>query len=66
MPAAANLGRYRFGILPERKKLQTRSGALQYVVSGRGAPTIVLLNGAGVMLEGWRALYPVRASRRAV
>jgi pimeloyl-ACP methyl ester carboxylesterase len=45
-------------LLPERKKLQTRAGALEYIVSGKGAATIVLLNGAGVTLEGWRALYP--------
>ena len=37
---------------------ETRSGALEYVVSGAGQPTIVLLNGAGVTLEGWRTLYP--------
>ena len=46
------------GVLPARKKLQTRAGALEYVVSGSGSPTIVLLNGAGVTLEGWRGLYP--------
>lgn len=46
------------GVLPARKKLQTRAGALEYVVSGAGSPTIVLLNGAGVTLEGWRALFP--------
>ena len=44
--------------MPAAKKLQTRAGALEYVVSGSGSPTIVLLNGAGVTLEGWRALYP--------
>jgi pimeloyl-ACP methyl ester carboxylesterase len=44
--------------LPPRKKLQTRAGALEYVLSGAGSPTIVLLNGAGVTLEGWRGLYP--------
>ena len=49
---------FRLGLLPPRQKLQTRSGALEYVVSGSGQPTIVLLNGAGVTLEGWRALYP--------
>jgi pimeloyl-ACP methyl ester carboxylesterase len=43
--------------LPEPKKLQTRAGALEYIVSGSG-PSIVLLNGAGVALEGWRELYP--------
>jgi pimeloyl-ACP methyl ester carboxylesterase len=49
---------FRLGILPDRQKLQTRAGALEYVVSGAGPATIVLLNGAGVTLEGWRALYP--------
>lgn len=56
MPAAT--APVRPGLLPERKKLQTRSGALEYMVSGAGAPPIVLLNGAGVTLDGWRALYP--------
>jgi len=49
---------FRLGELPPRQRLQTRAGTLEYVVSGNGAPTIVLLNGAGVTLEGWRALYP--------
>jgi pimeloyl-ACP methyl ester carboxylesterase len=44
--------------LPARTRLQTRAGALEYVVSGQGPPSIVLLNGAGVTLEGWRGLYP--------
>ncbi len=46
------------GELPTPEKLQTRAGALEYVLSGSGAVNIVLLNGAGVTLEGWRALYP--------
>ncbi len=58
MPATATAGAFRRGLLPERKKIQTRSGALEFVLSGSGQPTIVLLNGAGVTLEGWRALYP--------
>jgi pimeloyl-ACP methyl ester carboxylesterase len=49
---------FRLGALPARHRLQTRSGALEYVVSGQGPATIVLLNGAGVTLEGWRAFYP--------
>lgn len=49
---------FRLGNLPDRKKLQTRAGTLEYVVSGTGPCTLVLLNGAGVTLEGWRALYP--------
>lgn len=44
--------------LPPIQALQTRSGRLSYIVSGRGAPTILLFNGAGVSLEGWRPLYP--------
>jgi len=39
-------------------KLQTRCGTLEYVVSGAGSPAVVLFNGAGVTLGGWRALYP--------
>jgi pimeloyl-ACP methyl ester carboxylesterase len=38
--------------------LQTRSGRLGYTVSGQGRPAILLFNGAGVGLEGWRRLYP--------
>ncbi|MBI2771209.1 MAG: alpha/beta fold hydrolase [Burkholderiales bacterium] len=44
--------------MPPKQKAQTRSGALEYCVSGEGGPTLVLLNGAGVQLEGWRPLYP--------
>jgi pimeloyl-ACP methyl ester carboxylesterase len=46
------------GRLPRRQKLQTRAGVLEAVVSGTGVPTLLLVNGAGVTLEGWRALYP--------
>jgi len=31
---------------------------LRWVVSGRGRPTIVLINGAGLPLESWHALHP--------
>jgi pimeloyl-ACP methyl ester carboxylesterase len=56
MDAAAKA--FRLGALPAGQKLQTSSGALEYIVSGSGQPTIVLLNGAGMTLDGWRALYP--------
>lgn len=46
------------GDMPEPQRLQTRCGALEYVVSGAGEPGIVLFNGAGAALAGWRALYP--------
>jgi pimeloyl-ACP methyl ester carboxylesterase len=44
--------------LSPTQKLQTRAGLLEYRLSGAGPATIVLLNGAGVPLEGWQALYP--------
>lgn len=31
---------------------------MSYILSGRGTPAILLFNGAGVSLEGWRPLYP--------
>ncbi|MES2938643.1 MAG: alpha/beta hydrolase [Pseudomonadota bacterium] len=46
------------GGLPPVRVLRTRAGRLACVVSGRGAPPIVLIAGAGVALEGWRRLYP--------
>jgi pimeloyl-ACP methyl ester carboxylesterase len=48
---------FRLGELPRASKLQTRCGALEYVLSGEGPP-LVLFNGAGMTLGGWRALYP--------
>lgn len=49
---------FRLGELPPVARLQTRCGALEYVISGEGEPAVVLFNGAGVALDGWRALYP--------
>ena len=46
------------GRLPAKQTAQTRNGPLRYIVSGQGAPTIVLFNGAGITLQGWRHLYP--------
>lgn len=48
----------RLGALPPIQVLQTRSGRLGYMLSGRGAPTLLLFSGAGVGLQGWRPLYP--------
>ncbi len=48
----------RLGALPPIQALQTRAGRLSYILSGQGPATFVLFNGAGVTLEGWRALYP--------
>jgi pimeloyl-ACP methyl ester carboxylesterase len=49
---------FRLGELPPVERLQTRCGALEYVASGQGEPAVVLFSGAGVALDGWRALYP--------
>lgn len=55
-------GDRRRGALPPLRTCTTRQGRLAYVLSGAaagaGSPTILLFNGAGVALEGWRALYP--------
>jgi pimeloyl-ACP methyl ester carboxylesterase len=48
----------RIGKLPPVLALQTRRGRLSYMLSGRGAPAIVLFSGAGVSLQGWESLYP--------
>lgn len=48
----------RIGVLPPILALQTRSGRLTYMVSGAGAPAILLFSGAGVSLQGWGPLYP--------
>jgi pimeloyl-ACP methyl ester carboxylesterase len=44
--------------LPQRRKLQTRAGLLEYTLSGTGDASLVLMNGAGLTLAGWQALYP--------
>jgi len=46
------------GPLPRKRKHATSAGTLEYVLSSEGSPTLVLLNGAGVTLEGWGRLYP--------
>ena len=44
--------------LPRKRRQATAAGTLEYVLSGEGSPTLVLFNGAGVTLQGWRRLYP--------
>lgn len=46
------------GALPPTDSITTRKGELEYTLSGDGPATIVLLNGAGMTLDGWSALYP--------
>jgi pimeloyl-ACP methyl ester carboxylesterase len=44
--------------LPGIRALQARSGRVSYILSGHGAPHIVLFSGAGMSLQGWEPLYP--------
>lgn len=46
------------GRLPHRRTWRTPAGDIEYVLAGRGSPALVLFNGAGVTLEGWRRLFP--------
>lgn len=44
--------------MPPTGTIATRKGELEYALAGDGPATIVLLNGAGMTLEAWSALYP--------
>ena len=44
--------------LPALHALPTRNGRLSFILSGHGAPRIVLFSGAGMSLQGWEPLYP--------
>jgi pimeloyl-ACP methyl ester carboxylesterase len=44
--------------LPRKQRLQVRARTIEYVLSGHGAPALLLFSGAGVTLEGWSRLYP--------
>ena len=46
------------GHLPPIQALQTRRGRASFVLSGHGAPAILLFSGAGVSLQAWEPLYP--------
>jgi pimeloyl-ACP methyl ester carboxylesterase len=44
--------------LPAKQLVQIGNRQLEYMLSGTGQPTIVLLNGSGGAVEGWHKLYP--------
>jgi pimeloyl-ACP methyl ester carboxylesterase len=46
------------GKLPASRLYPARSGALEALIAGKGEPSILLFNGAGVTLQGWRGLFP--------
>ncbi len=43
--------------IPPKQKVQIQGVALEYVMSGSGAPPIILVNGAGAPIEGWHRIY---------
>lgn len=43
--------------IPHKQKAQIKGAALEYVMSGSGAPAIALVNGAGGPIEGWHRVY---------
>jgi len=43
--------------LPPTQTAQINGRALEYITSGSGSPTIVLINGAGGPLAGWHRVY---------
>lgn len=44
--------------LPQVREAVIDGQKISYTVAGKGAPAIVLINGAGGPLEGWYKLYP--------
>jgi pimeloyl-ACP methyl ester carboxylesterase len=43
--------------LPAKQKLDVNGATLQYIQSGTGSPTIVLVNGSGGPVEGWLKVH---------
>jgi pimeloyl-ACP methyl ester carboxylesterase len=43
--------------IPPRKTITLGGATLEYVVSGTGSPTLVLINGAGVPIDGWSRIF---------
>ncbi len=44
--------------LPSSKRVAVSGQVLRFSLSGKGRPTIVMINGSGGPLEGWHKLYP--------
>lgn len=44
--------------IPAKQQLKLNGTVLEYVKSGSGTPSIVLVNGAGGPIEGWYKVYP--------
>ena len=52
--------------LPAKQKAEVEGLWLEYVISGQGRPTLVLLNGAGMPVESWNWVYPELAKMGTV
>ena len=50
----------------EKYKVETTKGTLQYNISGKGKPNIVLINGGSGPMEGWMKILPVISESASV
>ncbi|MFA1712784.1 alpha/beta fold hydrolase [Peribacillus frigoritolerans] len=50
----------------EKYKVETPKGTLQYNISGKGKPNIVLINGGSGPMEGWMKILPVISESSSV
>ncbi|MFJ7469272.1 alpha/beta fold hydrolase [Peribacillus frigoritolerans] len=50
----------------EKYKVETPKGTLQYNISGKGKPNIVLINGGSGPMEGWMRILPVISESASV
>jgi pimeloyl-ACP methyl ester carboxylesterase len=44
--------------LPRKNKIRVQKGHLEYINTGNGVPTVILINGSGGPLEGWYKIIP--------
>ena len=44
-------------IIPPRKTITLGGATLEYVALGSGSPTLILINGAGVPIDGWSRIF---------
>lgn len=52
--------------LPRKNKIRVQKGHLEYITTGNGGPTVILINGSGGPLEGWYKIFPKLAESSSV
>lgn len=52
--------------LPRKNKIRVQKGHLEYITTGNGGPTVILINGSGGPLEGWYKIIPKLAESSSV